>query len=125
MSNPVHEFTLRASAPSTEYSKQFLQGMVDRMSVSYYKYGKVADAVPFQVDALRSLKIRIDKYLETGNTEFLMDAANFAMMEFMHPHLPEAHFTPTDADGSPGRRAVSGRRITDESNAELAEQADW
>ena len=91
------------------------------MSVSYYKYGLVKEAVPFHVDALASLQIRIKAYLDTGNTEFLMDAANFAMMEFMHPHLPEAHFTPTDADGSPGRKAVSGKRITDETNKELAE----
>lgn len=106
----------------TEFCPEFVQGMADRMSVSYFKYGKVKDAVPFHVDALGSLKIRIDKYLETGNTEFLMDAANFAMMEFMYPHLENAHYRPTDSDEAPGRKAANGRLITSESNDELSER---
>jgi hypothetical protein len=92
------------STPVTEYSKQFLQGMVDRMSMSFHKYGRVAEAYPGKVDAIESLKRRLDKYKATGNTEWLMDVANFAMIEFMHPRHPEAHFEPTDSNASPGRK---------------------
>jgi len=49
---------------------------------------------------------RMRKYAETGNTEWLIDAANFAMIEFMHPRHPHAHFTGTDDDASPGRTAL-------------------
>lgn len=89
--------------PESEFCPQFVQGMYDRMGVSYCKYGKVADAYPSRVDAIASLQKRLDRYAETGNTEWLMDVANFAMIEFMRPRHPEAHFRPTDSRESPGR----------------------
>lgn len=95
----------------TEFSEEFVAGMRNRMVVSFYKYGCVADAFPSKVQAMASLQDRLRKYAETGNTEWLIDAANFAMIEFMHPAHPDAHFTGTDDDASPGRvSAHSGRR---------------
>ena len=102
------EFTVRLAAPESEIDPKFLQGMANRMAVSFHKYGPVADGYPDNVDALGSLTQRIAMYLETGNTEYLMDAANFAMIEFMHPSLRGAHFTATDSDGSPGRVRADG-----------------
>lgn len=110
---------LRIGSPESEYSHEFLQGMVDRMAMSFYKYGRVADAYPHKVDALKSLRDRLRKYDETGNTEFLMDAANFAMIEFMHPSLPGAFYQATDADQSPGRVSAFTGRATDATNAEV------
>ncbi len=89
--------------PDSENSQDFHQGMVNRMGVSWFKYGNVADAYPERVDAVASLELRLAKYRETGNTEFLIDAANFAMIEFMHPKVPGAFFEGTDSDQSPGR----------------------
>lgn len=110
---------LKVVAPSSEFSHEFLQGMLDRMAMSYHKYGKVKEAYPFHVDAIKSLRGRLAKYDETGNTEYLMDAANFAMIEFMCPARSDAFFKATDADGSPGRHAVAGNRSTQDSNSEL------
>lgn len=42
-----------------------------------------------------------------GNTEYLVDAANFLMIEFMHPAHPKAHYRATDKEGSPGREAYN------------------
>lgn len=95
-----------ANVPTSEFSQEFMQGMVDRMSMSFFKYGLVADAYPARVDAIASLKTRLEKYDSTGNLEYLMDAANFAMIEFMRPRHPDAHFTATDSKGSPGRNWV-------------------
>lgn len=92
------------SVPTTEFSQQFLQGMLDRMAVSYAKYGAVADAYPRKVDALQSLQVRLQKYAQTGNMEYLMDAGNFAMIEFIAPGQEGAYYAPTDASGSPGRK---------------------
>lgn len=97
---------LKANVPSTEFSQPFAQGMADRMAMSYFKYGEVRAAYPHRVDALASLQTRLDKYRQTGNTEYLMDAANFAMIEFMHPRHPDAHFLPSDSKESPGRKWV-------------------
>lgn len=92
------------AAPESEFSVRFVQGMADRMAMSYYKYGRVAEAYPRKVDAIGSLKIRLEKYEQTGNTEFLMDLANFAMIEFMHPRHEKAHYKATDSSESPGRK---------------------
>ena len=93
---------------NTEFSPQFVEGMKDRMVVSFYKYGAIADGFPGKVNAISSLTDRLRKYAETGNTEFLIDAANFAMIEFMHPAHPQAFFEGTDSDQSPGRRSRKG-----------------
>jgi hypothetical protein len=94
--------------PETEFSLSFVQGMADRMGMSFRKYGAVADAYPHKVDAIASLKLRLDKYAETGNTEYLIDASNFAMIEWMYPRRAGAFFEPTDASGSPGRVSTGG-----------------
>lgn len=111
------EAKLKAACPATEYSMLFLQGMLDRMAVSFHKYGAVNDGFPYPVNALESLQMRLDKYAETGNTEWLMDVANFAMIEFMRPRTLAAHFEATDSDASPGRDTSSG--ITAAGNKEI------
>lgn len=103
----------------TEFSEVFVQGMKDRMVMSFYKYGYVRDALPHKVDAIASLTDRLRKYAETGNTEFLMDAANLAMMEYMYPRHPKAHFRATDSDESPGRRLLKTGQTDSRSNAEI------
>lgn len=109
----------------SEFSELFVQGMRDRMAVSLHKYGPIKGAYPHKVNALESLRIRLDKYTETGNTEFLIDAANFAMIEFMLPAHPAAHFKATDSNESPGRAAYDTNfEPTQRDNAELTD-AEW
>ena len=102
------DLNLTTGAPDTEFSPEFIKGMLDRMGVSYYKYGALAQAYPHDVDALASLKTRLAKYEEDGNTEWLMDVANFCMIEFMRPRHPKAHYEPQDSDTSPGRTTARG-----------------
>lgn len=89
--------------PQSEFSKEFAQGMVDRMGMSFFKYGPLAQAYPDKVNAVAELKRRLEKYEATGNTEWLMDVANFAMIEFMKPRHKKAHFRATDSKESGGR----------------------
>lgn len=140
MSKELHNFNVPLAAPLSEFSPRFVAGMANRMAVSYHKYGAVADAYPNKVDALESCLARIQKYRETGNTEYLIDAANFAMIEFMHPRHPDAYFKATDSDGSIGRVTVegqttvsantdivvtkSGKLLTDEDFERLADEAE-
>lgn len=122
-SRPSGDIVLKKTAPESEFSHQFLQAMIDRMGVSFHKYGPVADAYPDNVDAIKSLILRLAKYIGTtrisqsiaeiieekgelrgdGNTEWLADAGNFSMIEFMCPSHPRAHFTATHSHQSPGR----------------------
>jgi hypothetical protein len=97
------EIKIAGGVPASEVSQPFVQGMADRMGVSYCKYGRVAEAYPSRVDAVASLRARLERYEATGNTEWLMDVANFAMIEYMHPRHAKAHFRATDSKESPGR----------------------
>lgn len=82
-----------------EYSEKFDAIRKKQMVVSYFKYGAVKHNHHEHkcMDTIGSLELRLAKYKETGNTEFLADVANFAMMEFMYPKHPNAHFEPTDS----------------------------
>lgn len=83
----------------TEYSERFDKIRKDMMVMSYYKYGPMKENYDkFKcMDALGNIEKRIAKYKETGNTEFLTDVANFAMIEFMYPSIEGARYTPTDS----------------------------
>jgi hypothetical protein len=95
--------TRKNGIPASEFSVSFARRMIARMATSFFKYGRVAEGFPHKVDAIASLRSRLDKYIATGNTEWLVDVANFAMIESMHPRHPNAHFEATDAAGNPGR----------------------
>ena len=78
------------------FSDEFVQKMKNRVVVSHYKYGdlkKTKQDIRQYRDELKNAKYRIKRYEETGNTEYLVDAANFLMFEFMEMH---GHFLPTD-----------------------------
>lgn len=45
--------------------------------------------------------------VKPGNTEYLMDAANGAMIEFASPQVPGAAFKATDTEGSTGFSGLS------------------
>jgi hypothetical protein len=102
----------------SQFSEEFAQMMRDRMAVSFAKYGDIRDAYPHKVDALESADQRLQEYQKTGNTEFLVDAANFLMIEFMLPRHPRAHFRATGSHESPGRTTLGGDR-TDLDNRNL------
>ncbi len=102
------EITVSSGVPESQLNSTFLQGMADRMSVSYFKYGDMK-AKPGQVfDHVASIKKRLQMYEETGNTENLMDLANFAMIEFTNPGHENAYFEGTDSDKSPGIKYKGG-----------------
>ena len=82
----------------TEYCEKFDKIRKDMMIMSYYKYGPLKDNYGTYkcMNAIENLKIRLQKYLDTGNTEYLADVANFAMLEFMNPSIDGASYQPTD-----------------------------
>src|SRR5690349_4191389 len=99
MKKAIEALTLELTGtPLSEFSARFVKLMYNAMGVSFHKYGLVKDAYPERVDAIASLKKRLEKYEADGNTEWLVDVANFAMIEFMLPRHPEAHFKGTDDD---------------------------
>jgi hypothetical protein len=102
------------SPEQTENSPQFHDRMRQSMTVSFHKYGPVREAFPHKVNAIRSLKQRLALYEKTGNADYLVDIANFAMIEFMLPAHPLSHDTPTD--GGEGRCWQAGGRANEKRN---------
>lgn len=90
------------SIPQNNFSQEFIQGMLDRMAMGFHNYGHVSKNFPHNYDALENVKLRVKKYKKTHNTEWLMDAANFLMIEFMHPKDSKAFFESTSKKESPG-----------------------
>jgi hypothetical protein len=129
--NPKHVMRVRLPEEleilKTEFSYQFVDYMQNRMLMSHSRYGKVEDAmVPREdggpqriIDALDSAHLRMLKYIETGNTEWLVDAANLVMMEFMYPQHKNAHFRATDSGESPGRVEASSGEAVPYANRDL------
>lgn len=105
---------------ATEFDESFVEFMRNRMVMSFYKYGPLAAAYPEHVDAIGSMRDRMREYTRTGNKEYLVDAANFAMIEFMRPRHPDAFFRSTDTDGSIGRVNLKTGSRDMRSNSELA-----
>jgi len=94
------------------YSEKFDKLRQNRMIMGHYRYGPLKEnCLPGMVDTIASLEKRLDAYKRTGNTEFLTDVANFAMIEFMYPQHPEAHFKATEHDEGPGIVGVSVRDL--------------
>ena len=86
-----------------EYSDRFDELRQNRVETSYYKYGTAKDNFGEKlVNAIESHDMCVKKYLKTGNTEYLCDAANYLMFEFMYPQIEGAYFKAIDNGESAG-----------------------
>lgn len=97
-------------------SRTFHDLMDSVMLVNGHKYGDIAEAYPDRVDAIASLKGRLERYEKDGNVRWLVDVANFAMIEFTHPRHERAHL---GEDLSIGRVVPGVGESTERSNHEL------
>lgn len=86
----------------TDYSLQFDEKCKTLVVQSHYKYGRAGrNFAAGNVDAIGSLEKCLAKFKETGNTEYLLDVANYAMFRYMWPQSGE-YFKHTDSDESAG-----------------------
>ena len=85
-----------------DFSAEFVAKMKNAILTSHYKYGWMSKTYPELAQAYKCIRERLDLYEKTHNTEYLVDIANFAMIEYKHPAFPDSCYTPTDSDKSPG-----------------------
>lgn len=91
-----------------EYSTKADELRKNRVETSFYKYGPAK--VNFGdklVNAKNSAKICIEAYEKTHNTEYLLDAMNYCMFEYMFPQFDDAYFKATDSSESPGKDGIA------------------
>lgn len=93
---------------SQEYSDEFDRLRKNRVDTSYYKYGPARkNFATGNVQALPTMDLCVKRYQETGNKEYLLDAANYLMFEYMFPQHPKAHFRATSSEESAGIVGIS------------------
>lgn len=97
-----------------EYSTEFDQRRLNRIKTSFYKYGSAE--MNFGQGLVRAIETAVkcmDKYRDTGNTEYLLDAANYLMFEYMYPQHENAHFKATESHESAGIVGMSINEMED------------
>ena len=87
---------------SRSFSESFVSKMKNAIETSHYEYGFASLTYPTLAQAYKCIKERLELYEKTHNTEYLVDVANFAMLEFMFPAFEDSAYKPTDSDKSPG-----------------------
>lgn len=110
INKPKHTLTQFDDCP------RFHERMGAAMKCSHFKYGPLRNAYPHKVDAIAELKERLRLYERTQNADYLVDVANFAMIEFALPAREGYHDTPTD--GGEGRKWVDGKRSENRNDGE-------
>lgn len=80
----------------TETNELFFQLMRNRLIIGAFRYGLMKNKDKGAYDLLEALKRKLGNYIATGNLEYLVDAANYLLLEFTFPHVNNAHFNATD-----------------------------
>ena len=80
----------------TEWSGAFEQCMRNRFIVGSLRYGNMGDPSKSQWDRLGRIVREVEVYLETGDTEALVEIATHAMLEFVEGVHPLKHFASRD-----------------------------
>lgn len=92
----------RESILKRDFSEEFIIKMKNAIELSHYKYGWMSETYPELAQAVKCIQERLDLYNKTHNLDYLVDVANFAMIEYKYPAYSDAAYTPQDSDKSPG-----------------------
>ena len=92
----------REAILSRDFSDEFVKKMQNAIELSHEKYGWASKTYPELAQAYKSIKKRLELYEDTHNKEYLVDIANFAMLEYLYPSFADAKYDPKDSNESPG-----------------------
>lgn len=85
-----------------DFSEEFVLKMKNAIETSHYKYGWASKTYPELAQAVKCIQERLEMYIKTHNKEFLVDIANFAMLEYLYPTFEDSKYIATDSSASPG-----------------------
>jgi hypothetical protein len=82
----------------TEWSPEFERLMHNRMVMGAFRYGLLAKkkTQKRKWDLLSPIHKKIELYQQTGNTEYLVDIANYCLLAFECDDHPRKHFQALD-----------------------------
>ena len=100
-----------------DFSEGFVTKMKNAIETSHYKYGWASKTYPELAQAYKCIEERLEAYKRSHNKDYLVDIANFAMLEFMYPSFTDAAYKPTDDDKSVGLAGgISYKELMEEQN---------
>lgn len=104
--------SLRDMILKEDYSEKFDDIRKAMVITSHYKYGAAKNNFGDLggVDAIETLKMCLEKFEQTHNTEYLADVANYAMFRFMFPKQGE-FYKATDSNGSAGVSGITQKEM--------------
>lgn len=87
------------------YQEKFIEMMRHSILHSFYRYGNAKKTYPVLAQAISCVQERLDYYINgrpfkniaPHNKDYLIDVANFAMLEAMFPHDNHSSFAKPDA----------------------------
>lgn len=79
----------------SQWNPLFEKLRLNRMVLGFFRYGLITGNKNKYAN-VDSAILRLQKYQETGNSEFLVDAANLCMIEFTQENHPKFHFDSID-----------------------------
>lgn len=88
------------AAVKKKWCKKFFKLMRTRLEMGYLRY-EVGNqgANKKKYDYIKAMRDKIDLYEKTGNTEFMVDVGNYAMLEFSQGNHPNRHYYGSDDVG--------------------------
>lgn len=100
-----------AELEETEWSKEFERLMRNRMLMGALRYGRLEDKRKkgAKWNLLEPIQTKVKLYEETGNTEYLVDAANYCLLAFECDNHPLKHFKALDDHSDHCKRRIGPR----------------
>lgn len=83
--------------PTRIVNREFLQGMVNRLTVGFFRYEMEVD--PRHREYMKRIKSSLKHYERSRNKEYLIDLANYAMREFDFPSMDGTYLECSDSNG--------------------------
>jgi len=88
----------------SQWSSEFEQFQRNRLIFGAHRYGMEFGNASY--DYVGALRTRLREYEETGNLEFLVDVANYAMLEFVVGRRRGKEMRPVDGGTHCGKKNV-------------------
>ncbi len=114
----------------TEWNPRFIELMQNRLIMGSFRYYLFRDPRKWTSDLPAGLRKKLAAYEETGNTENLVDIANYALLEFSRPSHPNAHFHADDdhahcPEKSDQWKSLKCRSASSAANSVELEKPSW
>lgn len=94
---PIHHITFEEIDANRKKFELFIELMNNRMRQGYFRYGRNEENEPAKLKYFDHIIKCLQQYKNSGNQEYLVDAANTCRLEFMYPSAHKnPHFNPTD-----------------------------